>query len=59
MGESPEAKRLREAIEEQQRKDRERVDKVNAETRAELDRKQDERDRAAEARRIQRAAEEE
>lgn len=56
MGESPEAKRLREAIEEQGSLDRARVEKLNAETRAALERKQNERDRAAEAQRLNEAA---
>lgn len=56
MGESPEAKRLREAIEEQGRMDRARIDQLNRETRAQLDRKQNERDREAEAQRLREAA---
>jgi len=56
VGESPEAKALREAIEEQNRIDADRVEQVNRETRAQLDRKQNERDRAAEAQRLKDAA---
>jgi hypothetical protein len=59
MGEDPEAKRLREAIEKQNQIDAERVAKLAAERRAELDRKQNERDREAEAKRLREAAGEE
>lgn len=56
MGEDPAAKALREAIAEQNRIDKERLDKVNAEAQAELDRKQNERDRQAAAEALKRAA---
>lgn len=59
MAESPEARRLRAEIEEQNRIDAARVAEVNAARRAELDRKQNERDRQAETKRLKEAAGEE
>lgn len=59
MGESPEAKQLREQIEEQQRIDRARIDEVNAEAQAALDRRENERERAAAAKALRKAAGEE
>lgn len=56
MGETPEAKQLREAIEGQGRIDRARVDAENAAARAARDRAQNERDRQAEAARLREAA---
>lgn len=56
MAESPEAQRLLAAIEEQGEMDRARIEQVNRETRAQLDRKQNERDRQAEVQRLKEAA---
>lgn len=56
MSESEAARQLREAIEEQERIDKARREQVAAERRAELDRKQNERDRALNAERLKNAA---
>jgi hypothetical protein len=56
MGESPEAKKLREAIEEQGRIDQARIDQAKTDARDALDRRQNERDRQAEAQRLREAA---
>lgn len=58
MTESQAARDLEAALADQQRKDQERVERVNAEARAKLDNKQNQRDRAKNSELLQRAAEE-